>query len=211
MHIKYYSILILFLFACCNLNAQYDKQEYPFNLDYTANKEFNIRLSISRNTNFESEYVFFEMPSISFSVIQNPYNKKEFFFSLNPLVWAISTLTNSGKMVNSGGGMPLLNVFLEGIPNLKFDILLFKDVYLDFGLDLDYLASNKSIGLRGGFATGIKAELNNLSLKLMYNWETTGFASYYKDFNSVGVRINFSYDLGSNSFSKYVYYCGATN
>ena len=209
---KYYPTIILLLFAFHSINAQYGEQEYPFNISYAANKTVNVRFSIARNTNLEgSEYVNFEMPSLSFSLLQNPYDKKEFFFSLNPLIWAISTLTNSGEMVNSGGGMPGINLLFEGIPNLKFDIVFSNNFFLNFGLDMDYLASTKSVGLRGGYAAGIKVKLNEMSLRLMYNWEAIGFVSYYKDFSSSGLRIDFSYDLGSNSFSRFVYYCGVTN
>ncbi len=209
---KYYFILIFVLFTFYNIDAQYGKQEYPFNIDYVTGNELNARLSISRNTNLMgSEYVYFEMPSISFSLIQNPFNKKEIFFSLNPLIWAISTLTNSGEMANSGGGMPVINDLLEGIPNIKFDILLSKNAYIDFGLNMDYLASMESIGMRIGFAAGIKAKLGNFSFKLMYNTEAIGFASHYKEFSNNVIRVDFSYDLGLNSFSKYVYYCGATD
>lgn len=171
-----------------------------------------MRVSVSRNSDFEgAETISIEIPSFSFTAFQNPTKTSEMVYSLNPFIWFISTLSNSGSMRNTGGGVPLFNAILEGLPNLKIDIVLYKSLSLNLGVDLDYLLAKESIGMRGGAAAGLKYQISQASLKLLYNWESIEFISFYDRYHDNGFRLDVSYDLGNTSFAKYIYHCGITD
>ena len=202
-------MLLLVLYISCNVDAQYLKKEYPLIIQHSFRNDFNVKFSVSRNTDFEgAESLFFEMSSFSFAIIENRINSSELIFSLNPIIWCLSTLTNNGQMVNSGGGLPLLSVFLQGIPNSRVEIILYKNLMLSLGIDTDYLITKKSLGIRGAGNIGLKYQLDRFSLRLLYNWEAVDFMSFYEDYNTNGLRIDISYDFGNFSFSKFIYHCG---
>lgn len=205
--IKYIS-LILFLFLSDLVSAQYLKNEYPLGINYSTSNSFNLRISLSKNSDFEgADFLFWEMPSFSFAIIQNPKDKSEFYYSLNPLIWLFSSLTTSGDMINSGSGMPIVNALVEGLLNSKFEVVLYKRNYFVLGLDLDYLIAKKSIGWRGGYSVGLKTQLDKVSLRFLFNQEVIEFFSNYENFYNNGLRIDLSYDLGNYEFPRYIYHC----
>jgi hypothetical protein len=207
---KKYLLLIFLLVAVEKNCAQYLKKEYPLVLTHVNNGLFNIRTSFSRNTDMEgASFLNFEMPSLSFSADQSPIDHRNFVFSLNPIIWAISTLTTSGEMLNTGGGMPFINDLLEGIPNFRLEISLYpKRVFLVFGPNIDYLIGNKGLGARGGFSSGIKIPLDRVSLRIMYNIESMGLLNTNEYVTHAGLRLDLSYDFGPHSFASYIYHCG---
>jgi hypothetical protein len=202
------NFLILFLFIVGDIFAQYHKEEYPLNLQYLFNQSLNIRVSVARNTDFEgAESIFFEMPSFSFAVFQNLNNKSEMVYSLNPLLWGMFYLINSDKYENSGGGLHPLLALLQGIPNLKLEIVLYKELNLVIGLDTDYLIAKQSLGMKLGYSAGLKYTISQISMKLLYNSEAVGFVSFYEDYTNNAFRIDLSYNFNKDSFMRNIYHC----
>ena len=204
---KKYLLIILFS-VISNINAQYHKKEYPLNFQYVFNQTFNMRLSVARNIDFMgAESIFFEMPSLSFTLFQNPLNKSEMVYSVNPFLWGMFYLINSHKYINTGGGLhPLLTIF-QGIPNLKLEIVLYKKLYLVFGVDMDYLIAKKSPGMRLGYSAGFKFTINQISMKLLFNSEAIGFISFYDDYSDRGIRLDLSFNFSEDTFFRNIYHC----
>jgi hypothetical protein len=83
--------------------------------------------------------------------------------------------------------MPIISDLLEGIPNIKLEFDLYKNNYLVLGWNLDYLIASKSLGGRLDGYVGLKTQLDRVSLILLYNWESMGFVSFYKDMEYMGL------------------------
>lgn len=204
-------LLILLMCPFLQVDGQYLKKEYPFNLSYRTNGDFNLRASISRVTDLEgATFLSVDVPSLSFSVLENPNNRSQLIYSLNPLLWLVNTTTYLLDPGPPHTTIPdLFFVFAEGLCGVKFEIKLYDELHLTFGLDHDFLLCNGSLGIRVDWPVGLKYEIDRLSIKLSHNWGSMSLHNQFDGLVERNLRIDISYSPDDNPVSYFLYYCGA--
>ena len=205
-------ILAAMLIPSSDVRAQYLRKEYPISLYYVGNGSANLKVSVNRISDLEgADFLFVELPSLTFCVFQNPHKESELVYSLNPLLWCLNTAVFA--MGSDSSGMNLAEffyTFTERFINSKFDVRVLTNTYVTFGLDHDYLFSRSGgLGLRGEFSCGLKHSIGNCSMRFLYDMESIDFSRLYRGVARNSFRIDFSFAPQGNSIAQYIYYCGS--
>ena len=201
----------LFVLASMEAPAQALKKEYPYTISYRTNGTLNLKASISRVSDFEgAELLYVEMPSLTFAAFPNPHKPSQTSYSLNPLLWGLSTgynlLTDSRP---HGNLVDVMFMLLEGFISMKLEFKLYGDLRLTAGLDHDFMLTGKYLGARGDAVLGLQYEVDRVVVKALYNIESTAIGDHLGDTLEHNARIEFSYELEKNPVSLFLYYCGA--
>lgn len=205
-------VLAAMLIPSSDVDAQYLKKEYPITLYYVKNGVANLKVSVNRLSDLEgADFLFVELPSLTFCVFQNPHKESELVYSLNPLLWCLNAAVFA--MGSDSSGMNLAEffyTFTERFINTKFDVRVLPNTCITFGLDHDYLFSGSGgLGFRGEFGFGLKHSIGDCSMRLLYDMESLDFSKHYRGVAQNSFRIDFSFAPQGNSIAQYVYYCGS--
>jgi hypothetical protein len=215
LSMKRISILFVIVLTVVTTNAQGLKCVYPVNLDY-AFHNMNIGFGESRLNDVEgAKFLYFDLPSVSFCILQSPLDKSQLMFSLNPVFWSIATVSNlafdrGGPYEPPYPTLPHLLVFvMEQLPNFKIEVPIQQNSAFVFGPTLDYLVTRRSLAIRGVFSVGLKLQVEAFAVTTSYNWESIGYSMDSKYFDANYLKLSVSYEISPNPISDFIYYCGA--
>jgi hypothetical protein len=217
--------VIIFVLTLFNKSLSQGREDvtYPINIHYSHNGFFNVRINQAINYNYgigsdsdKDFYIDMQSASLSFSILKNYRDNSELLYSINPVIWSLTTITNflepdRENKITFSIPFQITWFIFQVIPNTKFEPYFYKQLRLSVGLDTDYYISKYGLSISTSILVGPKYSIQNFDIGMFLNYQGLFFLSDEKEYTNTSLRIDFSYLFNKNKISKFIAHCRSIN